>query len=73
MNTDIVKGKWKQIRGQSKKWWGKLTDDDLDVIDGNRDLLIGRLQERYGYSKDRAAQEINERLKELDLIAEGKR
>jgi uncharacterized protein YjbJ (UPF0337 family) len=66
MNEDILKGKWKQVRGRSKEWWGKLTDDDLDMIDGNRDQLIGKLQERYGYTKDRAAQEVNERLKELN-------
>ena len=68
MNEDILKGKWKQIRGKSKEWWGKLTDDDLDMIDGNRDQLIGKLQERYGYTKDRAAQEVNERLKEFDRL-----
>lgn len=66
MNEDILKGKWKQVRGKSKEWWGKLTNDDLDMIDGNRDQLIGKLQERYGYTKDRAAQEVNERLKELN-------
>jgi uncharacterized protein YjbJ (UPF0337 family) len=66
MNEDILKGKWKQVRGRSKEWWGKLTDDDLDMIDGNREQLIGKLQERYGYTKDRAAQEVNERLKELN-------
>jgi uncharacterized protein YjbJ (UPF0337 family) len=70
MNEDILKGKWKQIRGKAKEWWGKLTDDDLDVIDGNRDQLIGKLQERYGYSKDQAAQEVNERLKELERMVE---
>ncbi len=66
MNQDIVKGKWKQIRGRAKQWWGKLTEDDLDVIDGNRYQLIGKLQERYGYSKDTAANEVNQRLKELN-------
>jgi uncharacterized protein YjbJ (UPF0337 family) len=68
MNEDILKGKWKQVRGRSKEWWGRLTDDDLDMIDGNRDQLIGKLQERYGYTKDRAAQEVNERLKELNRL-----
>lgn len=70
MNEDILKGQWKQIRGKSKEWWGKLTDDDLDVIDGKRDFLIGKLQERYGYSKDKAAQEVNRRLKELEGMPE---
>ena len=66
MNEDILKGNWKQVRGQAKVWWGKLTDDDLDVIDGKRDQLIGKLQEKYGYSRDQAAQEVNMHLKELD-------
>ncbi len=66
MNTDMVKGEWKQIRGNAKEWWGKLTNDDLDVIDGNRDKLVGMLQKRYGYSREQAAQEVNARLKELD-------
>ena len=66
MDQDIVKGKWKQIRGRAKEWWGKLTEDDLDVIDGNRYQLVGKLQERYGYSKDKAANEVNQRLKELN-------
>ena len=70
MNRDVIKGNWKQIRGRARVWWGKLTDDDLDVIDGNRDQLIGKLQERYGYTKERAAQEVNKRLEELDRITE---
>ncbi len=66
MEEVILKGKWKQIRGKSKLWWGKITDDDLDMIDGNRDRLIGKLQELYGYSKERAAKEVNSHIKELD-------
>jgi uncharacterized protein YjbJ (UPF0337 family) len=66
MNQDIVKGQWKQIRGKAKEWWGKLTNDDLDLINGNRDQLIGKLQERYGYNKERAIKELNRRLEELD-------
>lgn len=66
MNEDTFKGSWKQIRGKAKEWWGKLSDDDLDVIDGKRDQLIGRLQQRYGYSREQATQEVNMRLKELD-------
>ena len=68
MNQDIVKGQWKQIRGKAKEWWGKLTNDDLDLINGNRDQLIGKLQERYGYNKGRAIQELNRRLEELDQM-----
>jgi uncharacterized protein YjbJ (UPF0337 family) len=70
MNQDIVRGKWKLIRGKSKEWWGKLTEDDLDMIDGNRDQLVGKLQERYGYTRDRATQEVNLRLEELDKVPE---
>ncbi len=73
MNEDILKGRWKQVRGKSREWWGKLTSDDLDMIDGNRDQLIGKLQERYGYSKARAAQEVNERLKELNTAVDKNR
>jgi uncharacterized protein YjbJ (UPF0337 family) len=69
MDQDIVKGKWKQIRGKAKSWWGELTDDDLDVIDGNRYQLIGKLQERYGYSKEKAAQEVNDRIQELNQMS----
>jgi uncharacterized protein YjbJ (UPF0337 family) len=65
MNDDTLLGQWKQIRGKSKEWWGKLTDDDLDVVDGKREQLIGMLQKKYGYTKDQAAQEVNRRLKEL--------
>lgn len=51
MSQDVLKGVWKQLKGNVKKQWGKLTDDDLMEIDGNKDILIGKLQERYGYSK----------------------
>ncbi len=58
MNSDILKGKWMQIRGDVKRNWGKLTDDDLTMINGDQDKLIGRLQERYGYSREQAEQEV---------------
>ncbi len=51
---DMLKGGWKQLKGNAKKHWGKLTDDDLMEIDGNKDILLGKLQERYGYSKAEA-------------------
>lgn len=51
---EILEGNWNQIKGKVKKQWGKLTDDDLTVIKGEKDELIGRLQERYGYDKARA-------------------
>jgi uncharacterized protein YjbJ (UPF0337 family) len=66
MNDDVIKGQWKQIRGKAKEWWGRLTDDDLDVIGGKRQQLVGKLQEKYGYTKEQAAREIDQRLKELE-------
>ena len=65
MNEDILKGQWKQLRGQIKEWWGVLTDDDLDKINGRRDQLIGKLQEKYGFSKDQATRELDDRLAQL--------
>jgi len=60
MNTDIFEGKWKQLKGQVKKRWGKLTDDDLDVAEGNSMYLAGKIQERYGLTKEKAEEEIAE-------------
>lgn len=60
MNEDIIKGKWKQLRGQLKTKWGKLTDDDLDVADGNREYLVGKVQERMGVARDYAEKEVKE-------------
>ena len=66
MNKDILEGKWKQMRGQAKTWWGKLTDDDLDRAAGKYDVLAGLLQEKYGYTRQRADEEIDKRLKEFE-------
>lgn len=60
MNWDIIQGKWKQLKGDTKVKWGQLTDDELDQIDGNKDRLAGKLQEKYGWSKDEADKEIND-------------
>lgn len=60
MNWDQVTGNWKQVKGQAKTKWGKLTDDDLDVISGKREEIAGRLQERYGYEKEQAEKEADE-------------
>src|SRR5262245_21683105 len=57
MNTDRIAGNWKQLKGKIKEKWGKLTDDDLRVIEGKQDQLAGRLQERYGFSQEEARQE----------------
>jgi uncharacterized protein YjbJ (UPF0337 family) len=64
MNQDILAGKWKQMRGEFKTWWGKLTDDDFDKIGGQKDKLIGFLQERYGYTREQAAQDVERRFQE---------
>lgn len=63
MNNDIFAGKWKQIRGKAKVWWGKLTDDDLDKVEGNYDKLVGLLQEKYGYTREQAEEEWEKRTK----------
>jgi uncharacterized protein YjbJ (UPF0337 family) len=60
MNWDRVEGSWKTFKGQVKQQWGKLTDDDLDVIAGRRDELVGRIQNAYGLSRDDADRQIRE-------------
>jgi uncharacterized protein YjbJ (UPF0337 family) len=60
MNQDIIKSQWKQLKGEVKQKWGKLTDDDLTLIEGKRDVLEGKIQERYGLAKDKAAAEIRD-------------
>jgi len=60
MDWNRVEGNWKQVKGKMKEHWGKLTDDDLDVINGKQDQLEGRLQQRYGYAKDQAKKEVND-------------
>jgi uncharacterized protein YjbJ (UPF0337 family) len=64
MNDDVLVGQWRQIRGSVKSWWGKLTDDDLDRIGGQKDKLVGLLQERYGYTRDEAERNVEQRLNE---------
>jgi uncharacterized protein YjbJ (UPF0337 family) len=66
MSQDVFRGQWKQISGRIKEWWGDLTDDDVRRIDGSKDRLIGTLQERYGYAKDRALSEVSRRLDEFN-------
>ncbi|MHB8524536.1 MAG: CsbD family protein [Candidatus Acidiferrales bacterium] len=60
MNWDQLQGKWKQYQGKAKVKWGKLTDDDLNVIDGNRQQLVGKLQEYYGITKEVAEKQTQE-------------
>lgn len=66
MNTDIIKGKWKQLNGKIKTQWGKLTDDDLTEAEGNRDYLAGKVQERYGVTKDVADKQVSDFEKGID-------
>jgi uncharacterized protein YjbJ (UPF0337 family) len=59
MNKDIFEGKWKQLKGQVKEWWGDLTDDDLERVGGKYDQFVGMLQEKYGYTREHAEAEID--------------
>lgn len=58
MNWDRIEGNWKQLKGQAMTQWGKLTDDDFDVINGKREQLAGKIQERYGIAKDEAEKQL---------------
>ena len=69
MNDDKIKGQWKQLSGKLKEKWGKLTDDDLNVISGKRDQLVGRLQARYGTAKEEAQKQADEFVTALDGAA----
>ncbi|HZW36122.1 MAG: CsbD family protein [Deltaproteobacteria bacterium] len=60
MNEDILKGKWKEIKGEVKAKWGKLTDDDLTAVEGKKEKLMGILQQKYGYARDKAEQEYKD-------------
>ena len=66
MNSDILKGKWKQLKGDVKLRWGELTDDEVDQMEGNTEKMIGKLQEKYGYSRERAQKEVNDFQRELE-------
>ena len=57
MNADILKGQWKEIKGEAKQKWGKLTEDDLAQEEGKEEQLLGLLQKRYGYAKEKAEEE----------------
>ncbi len=60
MNWDAVEGNWKQIKGRAREQWGRLTNDEVDVIAGRRDKLIGKLQEHYGIAREEAERQIRE-------------
>jgi uncharacterized protein YjbJ (UPF0337 family) len=59
MNEDTLKGQWMQLKGKVREKWGKLTDDDLDQIQGKSEQLVGRLQERYGWAQEDARREVD--------------
>jgi uncharacterized protein YjbJ (UPF0337 family) len=65
MNRDILQGNWKQFKGEARRRWGKLTDDDLDVVKGDAEILIGKVQERYGQRQDQAERDVNDWLKTM--------
>ena len=65
-NHDIFAGQWKQMRGTLKSWWGKLSDDDFEWIEGQKNKLIGLVEEKYGYTRDQAREEVDRRFNEYD-------
>jgi len=65
MNWDRIEGNWKEFKGKAQQKWGKLTNDDLDVIEGKRQELSGRLQKHYGYAKDESEREIDAWLRDV--------
>jgi len=67
MNKEQLLGQWKTLQGQAKEKWGKLTDDDLTQIEGKREQLVGLLQKKYGYSKEKAESELENWEKEIDV------
>jgi uncharacterized protein YjbJ (UPF0337 family) len=60
INSDVLKGKWQQLKGEARIQWGRLTDDDLDQVQGNLEKLAGKLQERYGYARQDAQREVDD-------------
>ena len=69
MDWNRIEGNWKQFKGSAKEKWGKLTDDDLNVIEGRRDQLEGKLQQRYGFAKDQAKRDVDDWFKMLTCSA----
>jgi len=67
MNWDKIEGSWKQFKGKLREQWGRLTEDDVTVIEGKRDKLVGKIQERYGITRDEADREVREWLEMLEV------
>jgi uncharacterized protein YjbJ (UPF0337 family) len=76
MNTDTLNGKWKELKGAAKVRWGRLTDNDLEIVDGQHDQLVGKVQQRYGIAREEAEKQVNEwkaRLPQQAPSEEGRR
>ena len=73
MNSDRMSGRWRQLKGDIRHRWGKLTDHDLDDVRGDPETFIEKLQERYGYARDRARRELNEFMDSADVTSQPKR
>jgi uncharacterized protein YjbJ (UPF0337 family) len=69
MNKDILQGQWHQLKGQVRQWWGRLTDDDVEAVGGDAEKLLGALQKRYGYSRERAEEELEQHLGHFEAEA----
>ena len=67
MNWDKIEGGWKQFKGKLREQWGRLTEDDVAVIEGKRDKLVGKIQDRYGITRDEADREVREWLEVLEV------
>jgi len=67
MNKDVFEGKAKEMRGQVKEWWGKLTDNDLEQAGGNAEQIVGLIQQKYGYTREHAEEEFNRRIREAKM------
>ncbi len=67
MNWDTIEGKWRDLKGQVKSRWGKLTDDDMAMLSGKKDQLVGKIQERYGVMRDEAELQVDDWLKKLNV------
>ena len=65
MNTDILEGQWKQLKGRIQEQWGELTNDEIDQIQGKQDVLVGKLQEKYGYTRAEAERQVNDFLADV--------
>ena len=73
MNWDQIEGKWKQVKGSAKQQWAKLTDDDLTYASGKKDELVGKIQERYGITREEAQKQADVWSKEVQIEAENER